>query len=614
MRTITHSVAGDPVTIHYPERRADLAGFDLFLAQGDKVLGFDTETSDLNIYAPGHRLRLAQFGNDREAWVLRADLFPDAITRALRQPRAFAVHNAPFDLLVIDHHLGVKVEELADRVVDTRILAHLNDPRQPHEGGIGLRLKPLSEHFIDPDAPDTEAGLVAEFRKMGLTKATGWARISADNETYVRYAGLDVILERRLFDVLGPIIKERGLSGLSKFEHHLQSLVILMQRRGLLLDVDYVNRLVDELTREAEQARATARLYGVENVNSTDQVAAALLGMGETLTERTGSGKWKVDKAVMLPLADLNPQWQRLDVRDPNPLADAVLHAKRAEKWAATYGQAFLDLKDANDRLHPTIGTLQARTARMSVSNPPLQQLPSSDWRIRRAIIADPGYVIASADYSQVEMRVLAALCEDAALVEAIKSGTDLHSFTAERVFGAGFTKQQRAIAKAIGFGKVYGGGKATIARQTGAPIDDVAEALAAYDRVFPGIKRFARKLQDRLEYGRRAIITPAGRHLPVDRDRSYSATNYLVQSTARDLLAQAIVDIHDAGLGDYLLLPIHDEVLFQAPAKDADEVAAEIGRLMASTFRGIPITTDAEVYGWHWGMGYSAPEEADPR
>lgn len=607
MLSLTHVIAGEEVAIHFPERRSDLPAFERFLARGEKVLAFDTETTDLDVYKPDHGLRLAQFGDRREAWVLRHDLFADVITATLRQPRAFTVHNAAFDLQVVDRHLGVKIEELGDRVFDTRIFAHLLDPRGKHEGGTGLSLKGLSSVYVDPEAPDTQAGLHSVFRSVGLTKATGWAGIAIDHETYVRYAGLDVILGRRVFDELAPMVKAVELSHLSKFEHLLQSLLAIMQRKGVRVDVPYTERLVDDLGEESVHYRAAAARYGVENVNSTRQVAEALSAMGETLKERTPAGNVKVDKAVLLPLADLDGQWERIGARNPNPLADAVLRSKRADKWSESYAGAFLDLRDGADRLHATIGGLQARTARMSISRPPLQQLPSGDWKIRRALIADPGQTIVAADYSQVEMRVLAALCRDETLTEAILSGTDLHDFTASRVFGEDFTKAQRKIAKAIGFGKVYGGGLTTIVRQTGAPSDHVREALGAYDATFPGIKRFGRALQQRAEYGKKEVVTPSGRHLPLDRDRLYAATNYVVQSTARDLLAQAIVDLFDADLGDHLLLPVHDEIVAQAPTEDAEEVVHEIGRIMGGTFGGIPIVSDPEVYGNSWGHGYGA-------
>lgn len=609
MIELSHFLGGAECSIYVPDHEGELDGFRAFLAQGDKVLGFDTETTGLDIYSPGHGLRVAQFGNGREAWVLRADRFADEIRAALRQPRAFVAHNAAYDALVIDRHLGVKVEEIGSRLFDTRILAHLLDPRAEGEGGTGLGLKALCAIYVDPAAPDTSDGLTAEFRRLGFTKATGWAGIPLDNELYLRYAGLDPILAARLFAELGPIVKGAGLDRLSQFEHHLQVLLMLLQRRGMRLDVPYVERLREELLADAAQFGAIAATYGVDNPNSTAQVAAALVAMGETLSERTPSGALKVDKAVLMGLADLDQEWERNDVRDPNPLADAILRSKRAGKWATTYAQAFLDLRDAEDRLHPFIGGLQARTARMSVSRPPLQQLPSSDWRIRRAFLPDPGNAIIAADYAQVEMRVLAALSEDPAMKEAIASGADLHDWTATRIYGPAFTKFQRKLCKGVGFGKVYGGGAATLSRQTGAPIEQVREAIAAYDSTFPGIKRYGRRLQERAQFGRREVVTPSGRHLPLDRDRLYSATNYVVQSTARDLLAQALVDLFEAGLGEHLLLPVHDEILAQAPAEDAEELVAELGRVMESTFYGVQIKSDTSVYGPSWGHGYGAQE-----
>lgn len=634
MITLTHTIAGDECRIYFPERRQDLPGFESFLAQGDKVLGFDTETTGLDIFGQDYRVRLVQFGNAREAWVLRADLFGDVIAKTLRQPRAFVAHNAPFDLLVTDRHIGVTIEELASRVFDTRVLAHLIDPRTKAEGGAGLHLKELCEIYVDDNAPDTQEGLASIFLALhNAWKKTvsadeverwkaiagkrphmryGFTNIPIDHELYVRYAGLDVILVTRLFYELAPLVKEMGLNDLSKFEHHLQGLLAIMQRKGMKLDIAYVQKLREDLAKEHEQYSKVAARYGVANINSTDQVAEALRAMGETLTEKTGSGKDKVDKEVLMPLADLDREWERIEARTPNPLADAVLRAKRAKKWGEDYAGAFLNLADPEGRLHASIGGLQARTARMSISRPPLQQLPSGDWKIRRAVIADEGQLIIASDYSQVEMRVLAALCQDPTLVEAIKSGVDLHDFTATKVFGPDFTKMQRKISKSIGFGKVYGGGATTVSRQTGADIDAIRPAMAAYDSTFPGIKRYGQRLQKRAEYGKKEVITVSGRHLPLDKDRLYAATNYVVQSTARDLLAQAIVDIFDAGLGDHLLLPVHDELVGQAPAHEAEEVIQEIGRIMGSTFYGIPITSDPEVYGRSWGSGYKCPPHLD--
>lgn len=606
MRILHHTVANEVCTIYVPEHDEDLDAFYRFMAQGDQFLSIDTEGTGLDIFSTVHKLRLFQIGNDTEAWVLRTDKFADACRYALRQKRNLVAHNAPFDILTIDRHLGVTIEELMPRVWDTKIMAHLLDPRSQEEGGIGLGLKALCAAHVDANAPDTQNDLTKVFNSFKWTKKTGWARISIDHLTYLLYAGLDVILDRRLFDRLRPAIQLN--TELCKFEHRLQYMLTLLQRKGMKLDIPYIEMLVTDLHNEYVDQCDVAFDLGVENVHSPEQVVNQLLAMGEELTERTENGALKADRAVLEPLADVNRQMQRLNVREPNPLAEAVIRAKRAKKWSEAYAEAFLEWRDSADRLHPTINSLQARTARMSVSNPALQQLPAGDWRIRRAFISDPGQVMIACDYQAVEMRVLAALSNDWTMRDAIRRGLDLHSFTAERVFGPDFTPQQRKIAKNVGFGKVYGGGAAGVARLTGADEDSVREAMVAYDNTYPGIKRFSRQLMNQAQKGIMEVITPIGRRLPLDPDRIYACTNYMVQSTARDLLAQAIVRVFDRGLGDFVLLPVHDELLGQAPEADAEAIIHEIGEIMACEFQGVEIASEAKVIGTSWGYAYGAP------
>ena len=614
MKTFTYNLGGQDCTINFPETLDDLAEFVEWFGRQRGVLGMDTETSGLDIYAPTHKLRLFQIGNETEAWVVNMERehFRNNVRMLMldNPEHRYVCHNAAYDLLVLNRHGIATLEQLKGRVEDTHIYAHLLDPRMKNEGGTGLKLKELSDVYVDPTAPDTGKGLYEVFRKeYKATKATGWALIDIDHPTYLLYAGLDALFAARLYVSLTELVHANGLSELAHFEHVLADCLMLMQRRGIAVDVEYAERLRDELLTEAEHYRKVAARYGVENINATSQVSAALLAMGEDLTERTPSGAVKVDKAIVLPLADLDPYWNRIEARKPNPLADAVVRAKRAERWAGSYAGAFLELRDAHDKVHPMIGGLQARTARMSIAHPPLQQLPSTDWKVRRALVADPGHLIVAADYAQVEMRVLAALSEDRRLVQAIQDGVDLHDYTAELVYGPDFTKQQRKLMKGVGFGKVYGGGATTLARQTGAPIGQVRGAIKAYDRTYPGIRRYSQRLQRRADFGKREVVTPSGRHLPLDRDRLYAATNYVVQSTARDIIAQAIINIFDAGLGDGLLLPVHDELVAQAPAEQAEEYIKEVARYMDMDFYGVPIVSEPEVYGRSWGAGYGAPE-----
>src|SRR5690606_37705864 len=137
--------------------------------------------------------------------------------------------------------------------------------------------------------------------------------------------------------------------------------------------------------------------------------------------------------------------------------------------------------------------------------------------------------------------------------------------------------------------------------------VEVMRQVVQKYDRTYPGIKRYGRRLMDRAEMGSFAAETPVGRRLPLVRDRLYAATNYVVQSTARDILAQALLNLEAAGLEEYLLLPIHDEVLAEAPAEDAEDIARAIGAAMETELHGVPILTDPEVLGPSWGHGYGA-------
>lgn len=612
MKYFPYRIAGDETMTRVPETAADLAEFRAFVdrqVSRHVMTGADTETTGLDTFSPTYGLRTVQFGDAREAWVLQTEGRPqmqDAARSALLRLPELVFHNAPFDLLVLDRHLAMPLETMAPKVTDSKIVAHLYDPRPKHEGGYGLSLKELCARDVDPNAPDTQKDLTAVFHSIGETKATGWRAIDINHPTYLQYAGLDAILVSRLLPIALKRLEKVGIpKRLIDFEHRVMTVCAKMERRGMLVDHEYVRGLVDRLDDEAALHAGKATRYGVTSVNSPAQVSAALCGMGETLTETTDSGALKVDKSILLDLADLDEQWQRRETRRPNPLADAVLRSKRAGKWKTSYGVAMRDGLDVAGRIHPKINSLQARTARMSISGPPLQQLPSGDWTIRRALLPDPGMRVFSVDYAAVEMRVLAALADERVMKQAITEGRDLHGFTAELIYGPDYTKFHRKLCKGVGFGKVYGGGALTLSRQTGAPLADVKKAIGAYDRTYRGIKRYSQRLQREARAEGYVVWTPVGRRLPLDRDRVYAATNYAVQSTARDVLCQALLDMDDKGLTEFLLLPIHDEALGCAPDDIAEDVAREVGDCMSMDFFGVPLNTDPEVGGRSWGSLY---------
>ncbi|GGQ07936.1 DNA polymerase-1 [Actinomadura coerulea] len=625
MHTITVRVNGEECHGQFAETPEDLRPFvewvDDMARRGERI-AVDSETTSLDTFVPGFRLRLVQFGTATDGWLIPAEFgtpFANAVRYALRKLPRMTAQNFPFDGLVFGEHLGVPIEETFRRVVDTKILAHLADSRPEHEGGTGLSLKPLARHYVDPAATDGQTELIKEFHKIGKTKDTGWAHIDIRNPVYLRYALLDVLYGSRVLVALQDECRKRGIPArLAEYEHRIALIGAIIERKGMLIDQPYTERLTVELREEAARYAEVAKRYGVNSVNAPKQVAAALAGMGEVWTEKTDGGDPATGKEVLLPMADLDKDWQRIGARTPNPLADAVLRSKRAGKWATSYTTAMLDKVDASGRIHPHTSTMGARTARWAVSSPPLQQLPSSDWRVRRCVTAGSGRRIVASDFSQVELRVLAAMAGAQNVCDRINAGEDLHNVTTRLVFGIGPEvtdkelkgDKRRKLCKTISLGKAYAGGVDTLSKQTGLPSEQVKRALAQYDAALPEFKRYGKRLTRDAYANRMTVETPSGRVLRLNRDKVYTAIAFMCQSTARDILGQALIEMDDAGLLPHIIGVVHDEVIADPYAEDAEDVARALGERMDMPFRGVRIESDPEVYGHTWGAGYMKPED----
>jgi len=222
--------------------------------------------------------------------------------------------------------------------------------------------------------------------------------------------------------------------------------------------------------------------------------------------------------------------------------------------------------------------------------------------------IPDDGYVLCAADYSQIELRVLAALADEPKMIEAIQSGVDLHTNAADKM------RVDRRIAKMTNFLTVYGGGAAKLEVSAGIGSGQARAAVNGFNRAFPRIKRYGEGLQ-RAAYnsGDFSVTTMSNRRLVLDRDRMYAATNYVVQSSARDVLAEAMLRIDESYLGGTLLLPVHDELLFQVPTGEETKAVADMVGLMETTigsklYGTVSLAADGAVYGPSWGHGYPAP------
>jgi DNA polymerase-1 len=585
-----HKVDDQPVVINVVENVDDLTGFRTFIKANLNGLAVDSETTGLNIYSEGFQCRVAQFGNGEEAWVVpveRGGYYAQNVASALRALKRLVFHNASFDLQVFDRCLGVPMRSLWPKVHDTRILAHLVDPRGREEGGSGHSLEDLTRRYIDPDVADgVKTLMVMLARKHKTTKDKIWGLVDFEDPDYQLYAGMDTILASRLYTALKPLVPSVSVK-LIESERKLAQVCSRLEQTGFLLDVPYTKLLSHQLM-DTEVAFAwKAAQFGCENVFSTEQVADVLESRGVRIPERTPSGRRKVDKKLLENL-----------IGGGDEFAEAVFEVKRARKWRTTWVDGFLNSVDGGNRCHPSINPLRARTARMSITGIPAQTLPAGDSMIRNCFVADPGQVMVSVDYQAQELRVLAALSGDPVMKQAFETDADLHQITADA------SGVDRKVGKMVNFAYVYGSGPRNIAEQAGIDVDTAKRVIAGFEKSYPKVKELSQKLQNMARSGG-MVTTPFGRQLPVDKDRPYAALNYMVQSSSRDITAEALLRLDDAGFTPYLRLPIHDEVLLSVPTDKAEWGARRVGEIMACDFRGVHIGTDAEVGGRSWGSFY---------
>lgn len=272
---------------------------------------------------------------------------------------------------------------------------------------------------------------------------------------------------------------------------------------------------------------------------------------------------------------------------------------------------------------------------------------------IRRCLIADPGMHILSADYDQIELRVIAALAGEQVMIDAARRGESLHITAALRLWGENYTPDQYRYTKNVNFGWAFGGGAQTLSEQTGLPLADCAGIIRDYEAQFPALRAFKRKvikqvqdqalssfeqkhyrtlrnelynIDETTRAGRRAraaiqkrinalmrgkvgyVTNPFGRRMIVDAAKAYAGVNYLVQSSAADIMKTALLRVmqENPDLEPTVLLVIHDEILGQAPIHKAEQIAWRYGEVMTTEFMGVPITASGKVYGKSWGDGYT--------
>lgn len=414
-------------------------------------------------------------------------------------------------------------------------------------------------------------------------------------DTLAAWAAEEVCAVAELLPILEERLASDGLRELyEQVEMPLAAVLAAMERAGVRVDEAVLASLSREY--QAELTRIEAEIHrlagGPFQISSPRQLQAVLFETLKLPVVRKTKTGFSTDEAV---LAQLSSQ---------HPLPERILAYRRLAKLKSTYVDALPPLVDPKTgRVHPTFHQTGAATGRLSASDPNVQNIPirsEEGVRIREAFVAREGWLLVSADYSQVELRILAHFSGDEELLAAFRSGEDVHRRTAAGVLGIApeaVSAEQRARAKAINFGIIYGSTAFGIANQLGIAAADAQKTIEAYFERYRGVRRFLDETIVRAReqgyvrtlLGRRRYLPDLGSRNRVLRSAAERmAVNTVIQGTAADLIKKAMVDVAaalvEAGLPGRMILQVHDELVFEAPA----EAAAAVGELARGRMEGV--------------------------
>lgn len=587
----------DNVDLRLVDSVAEAVEFKRFLSgrHDSNILAIDTESSSLMCYGAGEKLRLIQIGDKHSGWVIPWEQWGGVAVEAIREWEGdWGLHNAPHDYQWLSHHAGVELPW--HRIHETMVQVALVDPLKPKG------LKPVSERIFGKAALAGQSTLKAAMQEQGWT----WATVPLDFMPYIIYAALDPVLTSWIDDEYRPQVMEAA-SQAYDLERGAQRVCTRMMQRGMLLDVPYVNAARDKLVAYSEKAREWLKSrHGITSPNSAAQLRRAFEAYGQEILFYTNAGAPQFDKRA---LTFYKIEGQNRDIEQ---VADCVLKIRHAEKIIGSYMDNFLKFRDPDDVIHASINTLAARTGRMSVTGPALQTLHRNDKIVRGSYIPRPGHVFVTCDLSQVESRLAAHFTGDKGLVDAFwaaeRDGTDFFCELGESIFGEPISKKdpRRNMVKTIVYRTNYGGGDniEEMAITAEVPVAQMAKAKAGFDSRFPGVKA---ELQHTADVAKRRnpphLFSPYGRRFMLDRGSEYTqGFNARIQGHAAEYFKKNLLDIDAAGLGEYMVLVVHDEVIAEVPIDMAEEAKHVIETCMTDR-EGykVPITAEANILTERW-------------
>ncbi|OQA22003.1 MAG: DNA polymerase I [Chloroflexi bacterium ADurb.Bin360] len=485
----------------------------------------------------------------------------------------------------------------------------------------------LAEWLINPDSPNLGlknlawARLGIQMTEITALIGTGKEQKSMDAVPLVQvtpYAGADVDMCLRLEPLLRAELASHAQEPLLRdLEMPLIEVLADMETVGVCLDLGWLQTLSAELAERL--AHLESDIYelagGSFNINSTQQLSVVLferLGLPARGVKKLQSGHYSTRAEVLETL------------RGSHSIVERILEHRELSKLKSTYVDALPALLNPETgRVHTSYNQIGTVTGRLSSSNPNLQNIPirtEEGRRVRRAFAAPEGYILVGADYSQVELRVMAHVSQDPALISAFMRDEDIHARTAASVFGVPLsevTYDMRRIAKAVNFGLIYGQGAFGLSGQIGVSVPKAEDFISRYFAQFPKVRAFMEQVQrDAAQNGYVETLLKRRRYFPelapdsranVNQRQAAQrmAINTPIQGTAADIIKLAMLRLHAAllqgGLRSRLILQVHDELVVETPKAEVPQVVALVRECMEKAFElRVPLKVDVEV-GVNW-------------
>jgi DNA polymerase-1 len=577
-----------------PEKQNELAG----LLAGLEAFCLDTETTGLDPNEAG-LVGISFSWQAGSGWYVpvpgERDAAADVLDR-LRAPLGDAAitkvgQNLKYDLIVLRRH-GITV---GGPLRDTMLAHYLLEPDKRH------KMDYLAEAYLGYTPQPIEA-LIGKKGKGQLSMRDVPVEKVAD------YAAEDADVTWQLDGVFRPLVADAGLDGLYRdVELPLLRVLADLEYEGVALDTAFLEDYSKELAVDLERLRAEVHdLAGVDfNLDSPKQLGEVLFDKLDIPYQgkKTKTGQYSTSEDVLTRLAG------------DQPIVQKVLEYREIGKLKSTYVEALPGLvHPSTGRLHTTFSQTVAATGRLSSNNPNLQNIPirtERGQRVRRAFVArDKDHVLLAADYSQVELRVIAALSGDEAMLEAFRSGLDIHAATAAKVYGVALedvTSEHRRKAKMVNFGIVYGISAFGLSQRLDIPRKEAGELIDQYFATYPGVRAYMdRTIEQAREKGYVETILGRRRYLPDIASRNFTlrghaernAINSPVQGSAADLIKLAMIRLHGAmekaGMRSRMTLQVHDELVFDAHVDELDELREMAVEYMQGAYDlGVPLVVE---------------------